>query len=27
VVNRKTAQAIGVSLSPATILRADRIID
>lgn len=27
VVNRKTARAIGVTLSPVTILRADRIID
>ena len=27
VVNLKTAKAIGVTLSPTTMLRADRIID
>lgn len=27
IVNRKTAKAIGVELSPVTMFRADRIID
>jgi hypothetical protein len=27
IVNRRTATAIGVTLTPATVLRAERIID